>query len=147
MKEGINYCTSAREIGFRGVNEETGLARLIPISEEGEKEKEISFFFGVDVPTNLLPYLPDIGPESAFKKNGFWHRYKIKWAIFFAHLCPSDVAGSFKIEHILQAILFEGEETPRVFLDKRKRLKCAGALLEHDINQINEILKEKRIDL
>lgn len=87
LKSGINYCfTPKGKLGCRGVHQESGFARLVPLSDLGEMDKEIFFFHGVDVPAAMLPYIPDMGPSSPFQKVGHWHYYDVEGGIFIDFL-------------------------------------------------------------
>lgn len=144
LKPGINYCAPVGPIGFRGVSD--GWARLIPLSDKSKLKEEIFFFYGVDVPADLLPYLPDMGPDSAFENQGHWHHYEISGGIFIAHLIPKDdTASSFTMRQVLQTLWFKGEESPRVFLDMRSDLLSEGVLVSEDLQTIKRLLAAKRI--
>jgi len=146
LKPGINFCAPVETIGFRGISQK-GLARLIPLADEKNKGEEIFFFFGVDVPSSLLPYIPDMGPGSAFASAAGWHFFKIKWGIFISHLTWIDSLESFEERELLQAVLFEGEKKPRIFVDKRADLVSEGILTTADSQRINEILTAKKIEI
>lgn len=147
MKPGINYCAPVGTLGFRGVSQK-GLARLIPLSDPSNCDAEMFFFFGVDVPANLLPYLPEMGPDSAFKREGSWHHFAIVRGIFIVHLTPKNEENSrFERVHVLQAVLFEGEETPRVFCDARDKCLSEGRLTQEDLQTIQALLEAKQIVL
>lgn len=142
LKEGLDYCTCYNRIGFRGVSQQPQIARLIPLSEEQNRDAEIYFFHGVDVSAELLPYLPEMGPDSDFQKSGFWHHYSIEKSIFIAFLRPRK-NGSFPMEHVLQLIHFKGEEVPRIFLDRRKELHDNAVLTDQAIHEIQLLLETK----
>ncbi len=146
MKSGINYCAPVGRIGFRGTVDNR--ARLIPLPEKSGDPEEIFFFHGVDVPADRLPYVPDMGPESLFKAKGCWHHYPIVRGIFIAHLTPKDTGGStFEMRPVLQAALFAGEESPRVFLDRRDELVSDGILTPSDQQTIQDLLAAKQVVL
>jgi hypothetical protein len=146
MKPGINYCAPVGRIGFRGTSD--NLARLIPLPEKSHRSEEILFFHGVDVPAAQLPYLPDMGPGSAFEAKAFWHHYRIVGGIFIVHLTPEDDdASSFTMRRVLQAVLFEGEKSPRVFLDRRDELSSEEILDPEDLKTIQDLLGERQFVL
>ena len=149
MRAGINYCAPVGEIGFRGVSREHNLARLIPLPERDNHHEEIFFFHGVDVSAAMLPYLPDMGPDSAFAQKGSWHHYKITSGVFIVHLQPQVevYGGRFTMNHVLHAVAFEGEEKPRVFVDRRTVLVGEGVLAEADLRRVDEILAAKQVVL
>ena len=149
MRAGINYCAPVGEIGFRGVNSKSTIARLIPLSELSRQKEEMFFFHGVDVSAAMLPYLPDMDPDSAFAKKGSWHHYKITSRVFIFHLQPQvEVEGGrFAMNHVLHAVAFEGEEKPRVFVDRRTVLVGEGVLAEADLRRVDEILAAKQVVL
>jgi len=144
IKLGVNYCCNSKgQIGFRGAAD--NWARLIPLPEDSAHSEEMFFFHGVDVPADMLPYLPDMGPDSAFKAHGYWHYYKIVWGIFIVYLTPNEADSCFNMRWILQAILFEGEEKPRVFLDERDSLIKEGVINFQEVQDILAILARKNI--
>jgi len=146
LKPGINYCAPVGPIGFRGVS--NGLARLIPLPEESKRKEEILFFYGVDIAAEQLPYLPDMGPNSAFENQGNWHHYEIVGGIFIVHLTPKDdTASSFTMRQVLETLWFQEEAKPRVFLDKRDSLLSEGVLVPEDLQTIKRLLAEKKIVL
>ena len=148
LKPGVNYCAPKGKIDFRGIGGKSGFARLIPLAELDKIHDEIFFFFGVDVPASILPYIPDMGPKSDFHAKGHWHYYEIEIGIFIAHLTPTKgQEGSFTERHVLQAVIFKGESGPRIFLDMRKQLESEGILGPADVSRIKEILREKEIPL
>lgn len=110
------------------------------------RQKKFFFFFGVDVPASVLPYLPDMGPSSAFVQKGCWHHYEIHNGIFVAYLQPGD-SGNFKMHHVLQVVTFVNESRPRVFLDRREVLSGEKVISLEDLQRIDKILARKQIAL
>ena len=135
LKPGINYCAPKNQIGYRGAAG-NNVARLIPLPGTPGDRTEIGFFHGVDVPANLLPYLPE---QSSFEAAGYCHYYKITCGIFVVYLTPSN-GSVFTMEEVLQAVWFEGQEKPTVFLDQRDELFRQGLLNLPELQKIQELL-------
>lgn len=75
----IEYWTpEGDKIGFRGISILEGIpyARIIPFVTVNQHGRQDTFWQGLDVLATNLPYLPDMGPDSEFKKTGDWHHYK-----------------------------------------------------------------------
>ncbi|MFA6315285.1 MAG: hypothetical protein WC648_02880 [Candidatus Paceibacterota bacterium] len=142
LKPGINYCT-AKILGFRGIGGDSGCARLIPMSDHPEiaNQEEMSLFFGVDILASLLPYIPDMGPESEFSKKGDWHYYDIENGIVIDHLTEN--RAGFLRERVLVAFTFTGEYAPRVFVDRRSELSSASKLNDDELREVASLLDSK----
>jgi len=145
-KQGINYCTPEGILGFRGVNSSRDLARLVPLSGGENKKDQLFLMFGVDVPTDSLPYLPDMGENSEFVNKGHWHWYQIEKAAFIWHFSIKN-PGAYHGEPIVQAVLFKGNSTPTIFVNRIKELTQNNTLSEKDMKQINSILKNQQLDI
>ncbi|XOU94367.1 MAG: hypothetical protein ACNFW9_06070 [Candidatus Kerfeldbacteria bacterium] len=138
---GINYCAPTESLGFRGVSNNDN-ARMIPLPDGEKKAEQIFLMFGVDIPSKNLPYIPDMEEGSDFRKQGHWHHYQIKASAFIIHID----AESLRRE-ILHVVLFEGEETPRILLDRREIHTKDNTLSENDFQKIEQILQDNKIVL
>jgi hypothetical protein len=135
-------------MGFRGTfMSESGeeLAILMPRRPAGETDQAF-FFSGVGVSLEHLPYLPEMGDHSDFKRNGYWHHYRIIWGVFLMFILPRKGEG-FPYEWILQAVLFEGEDKPRIMSDNRQRLLSEGVIPLDVFEKVERILAENNIQL
>lgn len=139
---GIGYSTSGKKIGFRGISK--GMAAMFPLPPKGHNE-ELFFFQGINVPAEKLPYLPKMGPKSRFVREGHWHFYKIKASVSIVFIEPTKPKQT--MHQVLHAIHFDGEETPRLFLDRRKELKKQKLLSPRDLRRVDEILTKSDIVL
>jgi len=138
---GIRYCAPDEEIGFRGISGK--IAVLIPIPGKGESGKEEIFLpRGVGVLKSSLPYLPDMGEESEYKKNGYWHYFKVNKSIFIIFLNEQGL-----YYEVLSVAQFKDENTPRILKDERVNLLNEGILNPGDIIQIEDLLYKKEIVL
>lgn len=139
---GINYCAPKEKIGFRGVSE--GWARLIPLPQRWS-DGEFFFEHGVGVPAELLPYYPDMGPNSEFRKKGYWYHYEIDQALFVVKVTTLEGAG--KMWPLLYVAKFKDEESVTVLLDRRQDERVLTILTETDRQEIEALLSARQIVL